>query len=178
MKKILLFVWEIVKISIISLAIVIPIRYFIFQPFIVSGESMEPNFSSGDYFIVDQISYRFKAPERGDVAIFSLPSVSSRPFIKRIIGLPGEKVEIKDGRIIIENNNEIITLEEEYLSFETRGNTSFVLEQDEYFVLGDNREFSYDSRRFGPIKKENIVGKAFIRLWPISSLTKITAPSY
>ena len=180
MKKLLVFIWEIIKISIISLAIVIPIRYFIFQPFIVRGESMEPSFSSGDYFIVDQISYRFKEPKRGEVAIFYLPSVSSRPFIKRIIGLPGEHIEIKDGKIIIESNNEMIFLDEEqYLpSIETKGSVSFVLRQNEFFVLGDNRDFSYDSRRFGPIKKENIIGRAFIRLWPVSSLEKITAPDY
>lgn len=180
MKKLLVFIWEIIKISIISLAIVIPIRYFIFQPFIVRGESMEPSFSSGDYFIVDQISYRFKEPKRGEVAIFYLPSVSSRPFIKRIIGLPGERVEVKNGEIRIESNSEVISLNEQnYIPLSnTGGDSLFTLKDDEFFVLGDNREFSYDSRRFGPIKKENIIGRALIRLWPVSSLEKITAPDY
>ena len=98
MKKLLSFIWEIIKIVIIALAIVVPIRYFLFQPFFVKGESMEPNFQNGDYLIVDELSYRLREPERGEVIVFKYPRNISQRYIKRIIGLPGEAVEIKDGK--------------------------------------------------------------------------------
>lgn len=180
MKKILLFTWEMAKIIAITLLVVVPIRYFLFQPFMVRGESMKPNFESGDYLIVDQISYRFREPERGDVIVFRSPQNNSQRFIKRIIGLPGEVVEITDGKIEIETVSGHLSLDESnYLPLlETQENESFILGEKEYFVLGDNRNFSYDSRRFGPITKDKIIGRALLRLWPYSSLSKITVPIY
>ena len=181
MKKFLSFIWEITKISIIALVIVVPIRYFLFQPFFVRGQSMEPNFENGDYLIVDEISYRFREPQRGEVVVFKYPQNPSQRFIKRIIGLPGETIEIKDGKITIsKDGNSQVLNESEYLSFSlyTSGNISVALDKDEYFVLGDNRAFSFDSRRFGVLSKEEIIGRTFLRAWPFTSLSKFETPTY
>jgi len=177
----LLFVWEILKIVIIALAIVIPIRYFLFQPFFVRGQSMEPNFENGDYLIIDEISYRFSEPKRGEVVVFKYPNNPSQRYIKRIIGLPGETVEIKGGSVIIYRQDEGQVLDESsYLvsSVKTSGSLRLFLDEGEYFVLGDNRLLSFDSRRWGSLKRENIVGKVFVRAWPFTALAKIEAPSY
>lgn len=167
------FTWEILKIVIISLAIIIPIRYFLIQPFFVKGASMDPNFYDGDYLIIDEISYRFSGPQRGDVVIFRYPLDPSQFFIKRIIGLPGETVEIIEGEIFIYNENipngKIILDESEYLEDSyTPGNLKITLEEDEYFVLGDNRLASSDSRRWGELNRKYITGRAWIRAWPFN----------
>jgi len=165
------FTWEILKIVIISLAIIIPIRYFLIQPFFVKGASMDPNFYDGDYLIVDEISYRFNDPKRGDVIIFKYPLDTSQFFIKRIIGLPGETIEIKNEKVFIyslEIPDEKITLDEsEYLKdLSTIGNLIINLEEDEYFVLGDNRDASSDSRKWGELNRKLIIGRVWIRAWP------------
>ncbi len=181
MKSFFLFLWEIVKIVIIALVIVIPIRYFLFQPFFVMGQSMEPNFDNGDYLIVDEISYKFRNPERGEVLVFKYPENPSQRYIKRIIGLPGETIEIKDGKITIYKDERKWTLDESsYLPpfLETPGGTQITLEKNEYFVLGDNRYFSSDSRRWGSLPRENIIGRVFLRAWPITAFAKIEAPAY
>jgi len=181
MKSFFAFIWEISKIVIIALVIVIPIRYFLFQPFFVMGQSMEPNFENGDYLIVDEISYRFKDPQRGEVLVFKYPENPSQRYIKRIVGLPGETIEIKDGKITIYKDGGKWTLDESsYLpsSLETPGHTQTTLEKNEYFVLGDNRYLSSDSRRWGPLPRENIIGRVFLRAWPITALAKIEAPAY
>jgi len=184
MKKLLSFIWEIIKIVIIALAIVVPIRYFLFQPFFVKGESMEPNFQNGDYLIIDELSYRLREPQRGEVIVFKYPQDPSQRYIKRIIGLPGETVEIKDGKIVIYGeNSEVKTLDElTYLpSFtQTEGNTRIALNENEYFVLGDNRlgMSSYDSRRWGSLPRGNIIGRVVIRAWPVAAIAKIEAPAY
>ncbi len=175
MKQVLLFFWEILKIFIIALLIVIPIREFVFQPFFVKGQSMEPNFHDYDYLIVDELSYRFHQPERGDVIVFKNPLNPQQKFIKRIIGLPGEKVIIKGGKIIIEKEGKSFVLDESsYLppGTKTPGNVEVLLKEDEYFVLGDNRHSSYDSRSFGPIKKSYIIGKVAFKIWPFSAFAK------
>lgn len=179
-KKYLPFVFEIFKIFVIASVIVLPIRYFLFQPFIVKGESMVPSFQPGDYLIVDEISYRFSEPQRGDVVVFKYPKDKSQKFIKRIIGLPGETIEIKDDKITVRSGDNEKLLEEDYLSDSPiiYGTLNFNLGEDEYFVLGDNRGFSYDSRVWGSVSSENIIGKALLRLFPITSISKIEAPSY
>ena len=181
-KNYLPFAWEIIKLVVIASVIVFPIRYFLFQPFIVRGESMIPSFKSGDYLIVDEISYRFSDPQRGDVIIFKYPKDATQRFIKRIIGLPNETVEIKDGKVTIykDSNFVLFVLDEEYLpdDLETEGDTKVVLGQDKYFVLGDNRDYSYDSRRWGTVPREYIIGKAFLRIFPVKSLSQIPTPSY
>ncbi|HJN62231.1 MAG TPA: signal peptidase I [Candidatus Parcubacteria bacterium] len=179
-KDTLLFIWEIAKVVAIALLIVVPIRYFIFQPFLVSGQSMEPNFSNGDYLIIDEISYRFQSPKRGEVIVFKYPDDPSQRYIKRIVGLPGETIEIKDGTIIIYNRerNQILN-ELSYLSsLQTPGDILIALDYNEYFVLGDNRFASSDSRRWGPLPKEDIIGRVFLRAWPFVALAKIEVPSY
>jgi len=179
-KKYLPFVWEIFKIFIIASVIVLPIRYFLFQPFIVKGESMIPNFQQGDYLIVDEISYRFSDPQRGDVVVFKYPKDISQKFIKRIIGLPGETVEVKDGKVTIHKDNNSQVLDEEYLPNPsgTIGTITITLGADEYFVLGDNREFSYDSRAWGAVPVKNIIGKVFLRVLPVAALSRIVVPNY
>jgi len=162
-------IWDITKVVITSILIVLPIRYFIVQPFIVRGASMEPNFENGDYLIIDEISYRFNKPQRGDVIVFKYPNNPKQYYIKRIIGLPGEIIAISDEKIIIKNkeNPEGFVLKEDYLSgIATNGNVSATLGFDEYYVLGDNRGASSDSRMWGSLKEEFIVGKALLRAFP------------
>jgi len=180
MKNTLLFLWEIIKIVFIALLIVLPIRYFIFQPFIVVGSSMEPNFYHGDYLIVDRLSYRFREPQRGDIIVFKLSNNFNRRYIKRIVGLPGETIEIKDGQVIVfDGQNKKILNEVNFLGLKTQtmGNVKNTLE-NEFFVLGDNRNVSSDSRQFGPLYKENIIGRVVFRLWPFDALTKFKVPEF
>lgn len=174
------FAWELFKIVIIALVIVLPIRYFLFQPFIVNGESMSPNFESGDYLIVDEISYRVSDPQRGDVVVFKYPEDLSQKFIKRVIGLPGETVEVKNGNVTIIKDSQKTTLTEKYLpsDLKTAGDVTTTLGKDQFFVLGDNREFSFDSRRWGVVPRSDIIGKAFLRIFPVSSLSYISKPAY
>jgi len=181
MSKTFHFIFEIVKIVVIALVIVLPIRFFIFQPFFVKGESMEPNFENGDYLIIDEISYRFRQPERGEVIVFKYPNNPSQLFIKRVIGLPGETVSIKDNQItIIKDSKTQVLSEKNYLSpsLKTWGDMQVVLGNNEYFVMGDNRPFSYDSRRFGILPKDDIIGRVFLRAWPINSASAFTPPIY
>lgn len=141
---------------------------------------MVPNFHPGDYLIIDEISYRFNGPGRGDVVVFKYPKDTSQKFIKRIIGLPGETVKIKDGKITIDKDGQSQTLDENYLPdlSATAGISDFTLSANEYFVLGDNRQFSYDSRVWGSVETKNIIGKVFLRLLPVTVLSKFTTPSY
>jgi signal peptidase I len=181
MKNFFIYIWEVVKIVILALLIVAPIRLFIFQPFFVKGQSMEPNFENGDYLFVDEISYRLNDPQRGEVVVFKYPNDVSQRYIKRIIGLPGETVEIKDGIIEIFNENrEIVLKEESYLpqSALTLGEVNITLGENEYFVMGDNRVASSDSRRWGPVPREDIIGRVFFRVWPLATLSKFAAPTY
>lgn len=162
---------ETIKFIIISLLIVVPFRIWIAQPFIVSGASMEPNFSNGDYLIIDELTYKIRNPERGEVVILKAQN-SPIFYIKRVIGLPDEKVEIKNNRIYIYNseNKNGFALHESYLQkAETYPEDYFELKNDEYLVLGDNRPRSFDSRQFGAVSQKNIIGKFFVRLWPVAS---------
>ena len=181
MKRFLLFIWEISKIVIIALLIVVPIRYFVFQPFFVRGQSMEPNFYQGDYLIIDELSYQFRAPQRGEVIVFKYPNDPSQRYIKRIIGLPGETVKIQEGQVFIYQDGKMQALDElAYLSqfSQTLGDGQMTLGKTEYFVLGDNRSLSADSRRWGVLPEENIVGRVFLRAWPFAALAKIEIPNY
>lgn len=165
--------WETVRFIFIALIIVVPIRFFIAQPFIVSGASMNPTFTDGQYLIVDEVSYRFNNPVRGDVVIFKYPKDPKKYFIKRIIGLPGEKVLIDEkGSVSIQQagSDTIIALREPYIYFPKNESAERVLKGDEYFVMGDNREGSYDSRMWGPVKKDLLIGKALVRLFPFTQI--------
>jgi signal peptidase I len=175
------FLLELLKIVLISLAIIIPVRYYLIQPFIVRGSSMESNFYDGEYLIIDEISYRFDDPERGDVIVFKYPKDTSQYYIKRVIGLSQETVEIIDGEIIIYSNKypEGKKLEENYLSgIETPGDLKITIADNNYFVLGDNRRASSDSRVWGLLPKKNIIGKVWVRGLPPNRLGVIRTPEY
>lgn len=180
--EMLAFIWEVTKVIVISLAIILPIRYYLVQPFFVKGASMESTLDNGDYLLINEISYRFSEPERGDVIVFRYPEDKTQFFIKRIIGLPGETVEIRNNTVIIYNadNPDGLTLEEPYLDAhqETLGNMVMRLDPNEYFVLGDNRLESSDSRRWGTVNKTLIVGKAAFRAWPFDKFGKIEKITY
>jgi signal peptidase I len=162
---------EIVKLSLIALIIVFPVRFFIAQPFIVSGASMEPTFHNGQYLIIDQLSYRFEKPTRGEVIIFKYPKDPSKYFIKRVIGLPGETISIDGNVVTVVNaqNEKGFILDEPYVPAMSP-NTSITetLGEHEYFVMGDNRDQSSDSRVWGVLRDDLIVGRAFLRLFPVS----------
>jgi signal peptidase I len=168
------FVKEILKFTIVVLAIVVPVRLFVAQPFVVSGASMDPTFASGQYLIVDQLSYRLSEPQRGDVIIFHYPKNPDTFFIKRIIGLPAEIVTIEEGGIIIQNakNPDGFMLDEPYIDERNRTYEDFSLELgvNEYFVMGDNREQSSDSRIWGALEEKYIVGRPIVRLLPLSDM--------
>lgn len=171
---------ETARIVLISLLIILPIRYFIVQPFFVRGESMTPNFKDKDYLIIDELSYRFSEPKRGDVIVFKFPQDPGQYYIKRIVGLPEETVEVQGDKITIYNHQhpEGLVLEEKYLNEITPGEIKMKLDPNEYFVLGDNRDASSDSRRWGALPKHFIIGKAWIRIWPFDKAQAFAAPIY
>ena len=164
---------ELLKFALVAVIIVVPVRLFIAQPFIVSGASMDPTFDNGEYLIVDELTYRFDEPERGDVVIFKYPRDPSQYFIKRIIGLPGETVHITThSTSIVKTDGSEVVLNEPYVVNEGNGGSQTVmLKLDEYFVMGDNRPESSDSRVWGVLPKENIIGRALVRLLPVQSAT-------
>ena len=166
------FFTELVKFVLIAAAIVFPIRLFVAQPFIVSGASMDPTFRNGQYLIVDELSYRLQAPSRGDVIIFRYPKNPKEFFIKRIIGLPTETVSINGNAITItKSDGSTVSLSEPYVTNHGNGSAnSYALKEDEYFVMGDNRPESSDSRVWGTLPRDNIVGRAFMRLLPLNSI--------
>ncbi len=165
------FVFDLLKLIIIAFLIVWPIHKFIFQPFYVIGPSMEPSFYDQDYLIIDKISYILDKPERGDVAIFISPKNNNNYLIKRVVGLPGERIVIKSDKIRIFNKEhpDGMILNESYLNAgtQTRGKIDQKLEPGQYYMLGDNRNMSLDSRSFGPVKEKNIIGQAWLRGWPL-----------
>lgn len=172
--------FDFVKTIVLIVALAFAIRVFIIQPIIVDGESMEPTFQSKDYLITEKVSYHFRAPERGEVIIFTPPDRSSDNYIKRIIGLPGEQISIKNGSIYINNERLVesyLTDEEKTLVAQKEG-YSTTLGNDEYFVMGDNRSHSRDSREIGSIPKQNIVSRVWFRLLPINHLTAFAAVNY
>jgi len=176
-------VWEIIKIAALALVIILPIRYFIAQLFFVKGASMEPSFEDRNYLIINEISYRFAEPQRGDVVVFRFPEDPKQFFIKRIIGLPAETLEIKSNKVRIFNDRKplgFVLDESEYLSSEqvTEGSLKIELKKDEYFVLGDNRLHSSDSRRWGVLPRRFITGKVFVRAWPLNEKKYFSPVSY
>ncbi len=172
LKSVFKFSWDIIKVAVIALVLAGLVRYFLIQPFFVEGASMEPNFENGEYLLVDELSYYFRPVERGEVVVFHYPLDTSKYYIKRVIGLPEETVEIKNSQVIIYNNEypDGFALNESYLpkSLTTDGQIKEKLGKDEYFVLGDNRSVSYDSRRWGVLPKNDIVGRVWVRAWPFS----------
>ncbi|MBI2411342.1 MAG: signal peptidase I [Candidatus Kerfeldbacteria bacterium] len=171
------FTWEVIKVVVISLAIIIPVRYFLIQPFYVKGASMEPNFHENQYLIIDELSYRFHEPYRGDVVVLHNPTDPSQFFIKRVIGLPGETIEVKNRHVYI-NGQEID--ESAYLAdtVDTFGNKKETLGENQYYVMGDNRNESLDSRRFGSISGDSIIGRTWLRAWPPNKVDHFSQVEY
>lgn len=179
---------EMAKVFLLAVVVIIPVRVFLFQPFFVQGSSMEPNFADGQYLVISEFGYKqtkmdfsdrlgftvdsFKTIERQDVTVFRYPKNPEQFFIKRVIGLPGETVEIRRGKIIIYNTvhpDGYVLDESAYIGGGTltQDMTQVTLRDDEYFVMGDNRMFSYDSRSFGPLKRDKIIGRVLLRAWPV-----------
>lgn len=174
------FLWELARIIVIAFVVMIGFRFFIAEPFIVSGSSMVPNFHNREYLVIDKISYRFNEPKRGDVIVFRYPKDTSQYFIKRIIGLPGEKVKVENGKIYVYNaeHPEGSALNEPYLSNQdiTFGNNEVVtLGSGEYYVCGDNRLASSDSRAWGILPENDIIGSVALRVFP---LNEFGSPSF
>ena len=161
---------DLFTLALLIVLVVIPIRVFIITPFVVDGASMHPTFENLDYLIVDEIVYRFKKPVRGDVVVFRYPADPSIFYIKRVIGLPGETVSINRGNVTVTTTTgERLTLAEPYIVNEDATYTkSVMLGRDEYFVLGDNRPNSSDSRVWGPLPRSDIIGRVDVRLLPIN----------
>ena len=184
MRKFFASLLEVLEIAVIAVVAVFIVRTFLVQPFLVSGESMSPNFSNGDYVLVDELTYHLRPPERGEVVVFHDPQPGQYEtyFIKRVIGLPGETVTLKNDSVTVVNSAhpQGFTLNESYLptGLQTAGNSTYNLSSSTYLMFGDNRPFSYDSRSWGPLPAANIVGLVRVRLWPLSELTAFAAPQY
>lgn len=169
MKQFLANLWEIIEVVLVAGVTVFIIRTYVVQPFLVSGQSMEPNFQGGNYLLIDEVSYRFEKPERGDVIVFRYPGDEKTFYIKRIIGIP-------EDQIIIVNNGQVTVndkvLNENYLTDEARtvGNVNRKLGPNEFFVMGDNREYSFDSRQWGILPQKNIIGVVRLRLFPLNKI--------
>jgi len=185
------FIVEIIKIVALAFVIIVPIRVFLFQPFFVQGASMEPNFEDGQYLIVNEFGFKetniglgkkvikiepSKTIKRQRTIVFRFPLDADKFFIKRVIGLPGEKIEVGNGQVKIYNSQSpdgFILDEKEYLgrSAKTSGEVTITLKDDEYFVMGDNRLHSSDSRSWGPIGKEDVIGEVLVRAWPLDKIS-------
>lgn len=166
------FIKDTLRFTFIALLIVVPFRMFIAQPFLVNGASMDPTFENGHYLIVDELSYQFKTPERGSVLIFKYPLDPKKYFIKRVIGLPSETVRIEEGKVFIENKEhpQGFELKEPYIAFTKNDTLTTTVKDGEYFVMGDNRSGSLDSRYWGPLPEKFIIGRPFVRLYPLSTI--------
>lgn len=188
LKKIGALFLDFIETIVIALSIFLVVYLFFMQPHQVNGQSMVPNFKNGEYLLTDKVTYRMREPKRGEVVVFHAPQAAHCPqgtgcdFIKRIIGLPGETIEVKDGHYYI--NSQLLV--EGYIpdDYETepgqfmRNQRQVKLGSNEYFVSGDNRPYSSDSRAWGPIDKNKIVGRAFFRYWPPESIGTITTVDY
>lgn len=167
LKEVFLFIWDIGKTLFFVVLIAFIIRFYLIQPFYVEGQSMEPSFNNGEYLLIDEISYHFREPRRGEVIVFRPPISTYQNYIKRIIALPGEEIDFNSegSGFIIKNQTypDGIMIEEKYLSpgIETRGDKDTKISDRSFFVMGDNRTASSDSRIFGPVFKKNITGRVW-----------------
>ncbi|TSC84622.1 MAG: signal peptidase I [Parcubacteria group bacterium Gr01-1014_13] len=176
-----IFLLELIKVAVLAGITIAFVRYFLFKPFYVKGASMEPNFFDKEYLIIDELSYRLRPPERGEVVVFKYPENPKEYFLKRIIALPGERVKVSEGQVTIYNKEhpEGVILNEPYLpqNLLTVGNGLPVqLDENNYYVMGDNRPNSFDSRRFGAVDKSLVVGRVFFRGWPLNRAELIPEP--
>lgn len=178
--KVGLFILEVIKVALLAGITIGLVRYFLFKPFYVKGQSMEPTYLEHEYLIVDEVTYRLRSPERGEVVVFRSPVTDNEYYIKRVIGLPGERVSVQDNKVILytDARPEGTVINENYLTETTPGNITISLGKDEYFVMGDNRDASYDSRRFGAIESKDIVGRTWLRGWPLHRISVFEQPAY
>ncbi|HUW21969.1 MAG TPA: signal peptidase I [Candidatus Bathyarchaeia archaeon] len=181
-KKVGAFFLDIIETGVIALSIFIVVYLFVMQPHEVKGNSMFPSFEHGEFLLTDKISYRLNQPQRGDVIVFRAPLNTQFDYIKRIIGLPRETVMVKDGYIYIQNQK----VDEIYLPEDTviRAGNAFsegkpvTIPEGQYFVMGDNRAHSSDSRDWGTVPRDNIVGRVWFRYWPFDRFGKIDRAVY
>jgi len=181
-KRLVAFFLDILEVIVFAVAIFLFIYLLVLQPHKIKGSSMEPNYHNGEYLLTDKLTYRFREPKRGEVIVFLAPGANGEEFIKRIIGLPNEDISIKDNSVYINNQK----LTESYIPSDIETRPGAFLKQDQevkipdgyYFVLGDNRTFSSDSRTWGFVKKEVIKGKAWVIYWPISKAGVIKEVKY
>lgn len=182
LRRLGVFILDILQVVVFAVALFLFTYLLVLQPHKIKGQSMDPNFANGEFLLTDKVTYRFGQPQRGDVVVFKAPPDDREEYIKRIIGLPGEKIKVAGGRIYV---NEMI-LKEDYIdstvytnagNFATEG-TVVTVPDGEYFVVGDNRNHSYDSRSFGFIGRKKITGRAWIVYWPPQKAGSIPSPSY
>lgn len=165
---------ELIRFILIAVIIVVPIRVFIMQPFVVSGTSMDPTFHDKEYLIADKLTYNLHTYTRGDVVVLKLPSENGKHLIKRLVGLPGDTVTLTpDGKITIKNTDhpEGFTIDETYVENHDGYNLTITIPDGKVFVLGDNRPVSYDSRAWGLLDEKKLVGRAYLRLWPLNKIS-------
>lgn len=159
--------WEIIKFAVITVAIVVPIRAYVAQPFIVSGSSMVPTFENGEYLVIDEFSYLLRGPNRGEVIVFRYPKDPSKFFIKRVIGLPNETLKLTPAGVsAIKEDGTEVKIDESYIKNQSLPDQTIKLGANEYFVMGDNRPESLDSRVWGPVTDDLIKGRVLLRLLP------------
>lgn len=175
------FFLDILEVVVFAFAIFLFLYLLVMQPHKIKGASMEPNFPDGEFLLTDKVSYRFREPERGEVIIFKAPVAPDEEFIKRIMALPGEKIKVDNGHIYINGER----LNEPYLSDSLvtstgnfLGNSEFTVPAGKYFVIGDNRNHSSDSRHWGPIEKKAITGRAWLIYWPLGSFGTVPKIKY
>lgn len=175
LRSISLFFLDLLETIAVSLIIFFFLNHFVFQPHEVNGQSMYPTFHHGDRLLTSKFSYRFGDPQYNDIIVFKAPGHEEYDYIKRIIGMPGDKIKLKDGQVY---RNGVLIDEKSYLQDNVQSFGENYLRNDEettvpnesYFVMGDNRTNSSDSRNFGPVPDKNIVGKAWFRYWPPKAL--------
>ncbi len=163
---------EILESVIVAVLLAFIIRFFLFQPFYIPSGSMEPTLKKGDRIVVNKLTYRLGEPKRGDIIVFKYPVNPKRDFIKRLIGLPGETIEVKDSKVYIDGK----VLEQPFLPKKFTYNSNFgpvKIPENEYFMMGDNRNNSEDSRYWGTLPDENIIGRAIFVYWPFDRTKKL-----
>lgn len=178
--SVFLFLFEVLQIALVAIVLIVVVRFFIIKPFVVQGGSMEPNFFHDEYLIIDEISFRFRDIKRGEIVVFRPPIQEDQFYIKRVIGLPGETLELNDGQITIFNETHPngFVLREDYINEHSNGKDRVTMGENEYYLMGDNRGASMDSRNFGPVSDDSIVGRAWVRGLPISRIGGIKRPIY
>ncbi len=182
LQKLSAFFLDILEVVVFAIAIFLFLYLLVLQPHKIKGQSMEPNFQDGEFLLTDKVTYRFSKPKRGDVIVFEAPGTNNEEFIKRIIGLPGDDVTVVNGKVSI--NEQLIN--EDYLpdTFTTEGGMflkegqTVTVPEDHYFVMGDNRIASSDSRTWGFVAKDKITGRAWIIYWPLPKLGVIDSVAY